>query len=169
MTEQTPPHVHGDMLRAAAARFPTGVAIVASLDQDEQPVGCTVSSFLSVSLDPPIVAVSMRTSSTTLQHIRAAQSFGVSVLSSEQRAVANQFASPDATHESRFSSVHWQPGWGDVPLLETSLSALACSVEKEVEAGDHVLILGRVHQVFVQGWGGPLVHHQGSLSTLRAV
>ena len=164
----TPEHVDSSMLRAAAAHFPTGVAVVSTVDENASPVGCTISSFLSVSLTPPIVAVSLRNNAATLSHIRDQHVFGISVLASGQQSVANLFASAQASHADRFSAVSWRTGGNGVPLIENGLSTLACTVNDVVHAGDHTLILGYVTDVYCQGWGGPLVHHRGAMSSLRA-
>lgn len=159
--------ISGQQLRAAASHFPTGVAIVTSLDQSGDPVGCTISSFLSVSLEPPIVAVSLQRSASTLNHIIGSQRFGISVLASRQRAIAQVFAHRDASHADRFSSVSWREGKTGVPILEDGLSSLECHVHEVVPAGDHYLILGSVQHLFAAGWGTPLVHHQGTMGSLN--
>lgn len=167
MTHTTKP-VDGATLRAAAAHFPTGVAIVTSRDESGDPVGCTISSFLSVSLEPPIVAISLRTVSNTPRHITTFGHFGISVLAARQHAVAHLFASGEVDYATRFAGTRWRPGHNDVPLLDTGLSTLSCSVRDVVTAGDHILVLGDVNDVFSQGWGGPLIHHQGAMGALRA-
>lgn len=154
-------------LRAAASHFPTGVAIVSSLDNKGAPIGCTVSSFLSVSLEPPIVAVSLRRESSTIEHLITHGAFGIGVLSSGQRGIAHVFASGEVSHEQRFAGVHWRAGATGVPMLENSLSSLECDVHDVVPAGDHYLVLGQVRSVFASGWGTPLVHHQGTMGSLH--
>lgn len=165
----SPTTADGKLLRAAAAHFPTGVAIVTTMDANADPVGCTVSSFLSVSLDPAIVAVSLRTGSQTASHIAAHGHFGINVLAARQHALAHLFASPEVDYRTRFAGTRWRTGHHNVPLIDTGLATMACTVREAVSAGDHVLFLGNVDDVFSQGWGGPLIHHQGSLGALRAV
>lgn len=159
--------ITGQQLRAAASHFPTGVAIVSTIDDKHQPIGCTVSSFLSVSLDPPIIAVSLGRATSTVEHLVAAGKFGVSVLSASQGGVAQVFASREVDHCERFSGIRWRPGESGVPLLENGLSSLECDVHNVVAAGDHNLVLGLVTSLFSAGWGSPLVHHQGTLGSLR--
>lgn len=159
--------ITGAALRAAASHFPTGVAIVSTLDPIGNPVGCTISSFLSVSLDPPIVAVSLSRQSSTAEQVIARGRFGISVLSSGQRGIAHVFASRDVDHRERFAGVHWRPATSGVPLLENALSSLDCDVQEVVAAGDHYLVLGAVTSLFAAGWGTPLVHHQGTMGSLH--
>ena len=159
--------ISGTELRAAASHFPTGVAIVSTLGHIGEPVGCTISSFLSVSLDPPIVAVSLSRTSSTAEQLIARGSFGISVLSSTQRGIAHVFASRDVGHDQRFAGVHWRPGTSGVPLLENALSSLDCDVQEVVAAGDHYVVLGAVTSLFAAGWGTPLVHHQGTMGSLH--
>ena len=163
----TPAAISGAELRAAASHFPTGVAIVSTLGHIGQPVGCTISSFLSVSLDPPIVAVSLSRRSSTAEQVIARGSFGISVLSSTQRGIAHVFASRDGDHDQRFAGVHWRAGSSGVPLLENALSSLDCDVQEVVAAGDHYLVLGAVTSLFAAGWGTPLVHHHGTMGSLH--
>lgn len=159
--------ITGHQLRAAASHFPTGVAIVSTIGTLGQPIGCTVSSFLSVSLDPPIIAVSLGESTSTVEHLVAAGKFGVSVLSASQGGVAQVFASRDVDHRERFAGVRWRPGRSGVPLLDNGLSSLECEIHEVVPAGDHHLVLGSVTSLFSSGWGSPLVHHQGTLGSLK--
>lgn len=162
-----PSSVTGTQLRAAASHFPTGVAIVSTLDERGEPVGCTISSFLSVSLEPPIVAVSLAQSTSTLAHLVANRQFGISVLSSSQGGVAEVFASREVDHAERFAGIRWRHGQTGVPVLDNGLSTIECDIHDIVPAGDHYLVLGRVVSLFASGWGSPLVHHQGTLSTIK--
>ncbi|MFA7267666.1 MAG: flavin reductase family protein [Candidatus Nanopelagicales bacterium] len=159
--------ISGAELRAAASHFPTGVAIVSTLSEIAEPVGCTISSFLSVSLAPPIVAVSLSRQSSTAAQVITRGNFGISVLSSTQRGIAHVFASRDVDHDQRFAGVHWRAGASGVPLLENALSSLDCDVQEVVPAGDHYLVLGAVTSLFAAGWGTPLVHHQGTMGSLH--
>lgn len=159
--------VTGNQLRAAASHFPTGVAIVSSVDNNNEPVGCTISSFLSASLEPPIVAVSLGQTTSTVSHLIAAGKFGISVLSSSQGGIAAVFADREVDHYERFAGVRWRPGRSGVPLLDNGLSSLECVVHDVIPTGDHLLILGHVQALFASGWGSPLVHHQGTLGSLK--
>lgn len=159
--------VTGHQLRAAASHFPTGVAIVSTLDERHEPVGCTISSFLSVSLEPPIVAVSLAETTSTLSHLVAKGKFGISVLSSSQGGIAEVFASREVDHAERFAGVRWRHGQTGVPVLDNGLSTIECEIHDVVAAGDHYLVLGRVAALFASGWGSPLVHHQGTLGTIK--
>jgi 3-hydroxy-9,10-secoandrosta-1,3,5(10)-triene-9,17-dione monooxygenase reductase component len=168
-TAPLPNEISPHALRAAVGHFPTGVAIVTTTDHDMSPVGCTVSSFLSVSLNPPIVAVSLAGCAATLTHITNRGKFAISVLAGSQHGIAHQFASRDVSHEQRFRAVRWRPGSLGMPLLENGLSTIECEVHEIVPAGDHHLVLGAVSSLYASGWGSPLVHHQGRLGALSAV
>jgi len=159
--------VTGSNLRAATAHFPTGVAVVSTTNPIDEPVGCTVSSFLPVSLEPPIIAVSLAHTSSTLSHLRGARRFAISVLSSQQSALAHIFADREVSHVDRFRSVHWHLGTTGVPVIATALSTLECEVHQIIGTGDHALVLGSVTSLFVSGQGAPLVHHQGSIKKLQ--
>jgi 3-hydroxy-9,10-secoandrosta-1,3,5(10)-triene-9,17-dione monooxygenase reductase component len=140
-------------LRHALGRFATGVAVMTTLDAAGRPVGLTANSFSAVSLDPPIVAWSLRAEARLLPVFHAAPAFAVNVLAAAQEHLSNRFASPA---EDRFAGVDWEAGAGGVPLLPGCLARFVCHTRERIPAGDHVLFLGTVAQ-FDHADGAPLV------------
>lgn len=118
----------------------------------------TVSAFFSVSLSPPLVGVCLDQRSATLPVILATRAFGVSVLSAEQWAVSERFASKADEH-LRFLGLRLAdvPG-ARSPLLEGAVMHLDCQLEATHEAGDHLLCVGRV-QLALSHPGEPLLFH----------
>jgi flavin reductase (DIM6/NTAB) family NADH-FMN oxidoreductase RutF/rhodanese-related sulfurtransferase len=154
-----------DDLGPALGGFASGVVVVSALDADGRPVGVAVRSFLSLSVESPRVAVALPSTSRTLQPLLARGRFGVSVLSAGQAPVARRFAS-GLPLEDRFESVPWSAGDAGVPLVDGSVSTLSCALEREVTAGDHVLVVGRVTSAHVDlADASPLLYHHGALST----
>jgi len=127
--------------RDALGLFPTGVAIVTTVDAQGQPAGITVNSFTSVSLDPPLILVSIARTSRSFDLFNAVGHFAVNLLREEQRHVSTAFASPTA---DRFGAVRHRSGHGNVPLIEAHLVAFECETYARYEGGDHVLLLGKV-------------------------
>ena len=127
--------------RDALGLFPTGVAIVTTVDAQGQPAGITVNSFTSVSLDPPLILVSIARTSRNFDLFNQVDHFAVNLLRDEQRQISTAFASPTA---DRFGSVRHRAGHGNVPLIEAPLVAFECEAWARHEAGDHVLLLGKV-------------------------
>ncbi|HEY3918183.1 MAG TPA: flavin reductase family protein [Stellaceae bacterium] len=127
--------------RDALGLFPTGVAIVTTVDAQGQPAGITVNSFTSVSLDPPLILVSVARTSRNFDLFNVVNHFAVNLLREEQRQISTAFASPTA---DRFGSVRHRPGHGNVPLIEAHLVAFECEAYARHDGGDHVLLLGKV-------------------------
>lgn len=146
-------------------RFTTGLTVVAGMDGGE-PVGFTCQSFVSVSLEPPYVAVAPAKASTSWPRIARAGSFCVSILSHGQEDVSNGFARPGG---SKFDGVEWTPApVSGSPRITGSLAWVDCSVALVHDAGDHELILGRVNALG-HGEGTPLLYYRSRFATLTDI
>ena len=128
-------------LRGALGRYTTGVTITTCLAASGEPVGLTVNSFSSVSLDPPLVLWSLRAASPALAAFGQATHFAVNVLTEEQVELSRRFASP--VHD-RFAGTAWSAGLGGAPILPGCCAVFQCATERAVPLGDHVLYVGRV-------------------------
>jgi flavin reductase (DIM6/NTAB) family NADH-FMN oxidoreductase RutF len=117
----------------------TAVSVVTTMD-GERPHGTTVSAFTSLSMDPPMVLVSLAQDSDLLALIRASGHFGVNVLEVTQGAIAERFAHKG---NAKFDGVSWCLSHG-MPRLAGGAGWLACAVERLVEGGDHIIVLGVV-------------------------
>jgi flavin reductase (DIM6/NTAB) family NADH-FMN oxidoreductase RutF len=143
-----------DMRRVLSA-FPTGVTAVAALVRG-QPIGITANSFTSVSLEPPIVLICVAHTSTTWPTLRRAARLGISVLGAHQE---RQGRALSARGTDRFASVQWQVTDGGAVLLEGASAWLDCSIERQIPAGDHDIVLLRVHALDADVSVPPLVFH----------
>jgi flavin reductase (DIM6/NTAB) family NADH-FMN oxidoreductase RutF len=150
--------VTADEFRAALARWASGVAIVTAAAGDRVH-GMTVSSFSSVSLDPPLVLVCADKSSITLELLDAGRVFAVNVLAADQQGLSNRFASKKDEHR-RFEGVAWRRGATGAPLLDGTVASLDCRVVAAHDAGDHVIYVGQVESAEVHA-GEPLLYHAG--------
>ncbi len=151
--------------RSLMGRFTTGVAVVATSTRDGEPVGLTVNSLTSVSLDPLLLLVSLDRLSATLGMIRERGGFAVSILPAEALDLALRVATDHP--ETRFEGVELRRSPGGHPVLPDALAWAECETWKEVEAGDHVLLLGRVTHGREGGEGDPLVFFRGRYGTFR--
>jgi flavin reductase (DIM6/NTAB) family NADH-FMN oxidoreductase RutF len=142
-------------LRNAFGCFPTGVTAICAMI-DGEPVGMAASSFVSVSLDPPLVLVCIQNSSTTWKKLRSASRIGVSVLGEGHDRACSQLA---AKSGDRFESLEWFTTEDGAVLLEGSAVSLDCSVAEEIAAGDHRLVLLRIEKLAFQPAVNPLVFH----------
>jgi 3-hydroxy-9,10-secoandrosta-1,3,5(10)-triene-9,17-dione monooxygenase reductase component len=148
-------------LRRVFGVFPSGVTAVAAL-LEGIPVGLTASSFTSVSLDPPLVLFCAAKTSTTWPRIRNAGHFTVNVLDEHQEDISRLFATKGA---DRFGQIEWQAGKRG-PILDDVHAYLDCTIEDEHDAGDHVIVVGRVQELGLTADAGPLLFYQGRYGRL---
>jgi flavin reductase (DIM6/NTAB) family NADH-FMN oxidoreductase RutF len=146
-------------LRGAAACFPTGVALVTA------PGGhaLVIDSFVSVSLDPPLVALSVSRSSLTWSRIRATGRFAVNVLGRQHADGIRERAKPGA---DRLARLDVEVATNGVPVVRDALAVLFCTLEREHVTGDHTLPIGRVTAVRHGPKAPPLVFFGGGFSTV---
>ena len=145
-------------LRRTLGMFATGVTVVTAL-KDDQVHGMTANAFMSVSLEPPLVLISVdrRTKMCALLH--EGMHYGVSVLCESQAALSDRFAGRSAEEEPRFLVVK------ETPLVGGALAHFVARVEKSYWGGDHSLFLGRVEYAR-QNEGTPLLFHGGRYEKL---
>jgi flavin reductase (DIM6/NTAB) family NADH-FMN oxidoreductase RutF len=152
--------------RTVLGHYPTGVTIVTGLS-DGAPMGLTIGSFTSVSLDPPLVGFLPQTTSTTWAAMAEHGAFCVNVLSGEQGDLCWKFAKSDLD-TGRFDGVAWHPGPTGSPIIDESLSWIDCTVESVVTMGDHYFVLGRVVALdAATDAPAPLLFNRGSLGTFH--
>lgn len=146
--------------RELCGRFATGVAVITVAGPDG-PYGMTVNSFTSVSLDPPLVSVNIDRRSAFHPRIAAAASFTVNVLSTEQEALSRRFAEPG---RNRFDGVGYRRADSGGIVLDGCIAAIDCTVTERFEAGDHTIVIGRVHGGENRE-GRPLLYFRGGYLT----
>jgi flavin reductase (DIM6/NTAB) family NADH-FMN oxidoreductase RutF len=151
------PDAVGDELRSLLRGFPAGVAVL-TVDADGERLGLTVGTALSLSLEPPLVGVSVSRQSAMHELLRAAGGFGLSLLAGDQEAVAQHFARgiPPLAH---WHGIDWHDG-AIAPLLDGALGWIEARVVDEHETGDHTLFVGGVVSVEA-GRSGPALVHVG--------
>jgi flavin reductase (DIM6/NTAB) family NADH-FMN oxidoreductase RutF len=128
-------------LRDAFGAFATGVTVVTAVADDGTPIGFTANSFTSVSLDPPLLLVCVARTSRCFGAMTRAKGFAVNILADFQKDVSNTFA---RLAEDRFATVEWTKGPFGSPVIAGVAAWFDCRLEKIIEAGDHVILLGRV-------------------------
>ncbi len=127
--------------RDALGSYPTGVTVITARGEDGQPVGMTVNSFASVSLDPPLVLWSIDNNSAFFDVFMHAKHFAVHILRSDQQKLSHDFSNEDSDH---FSAVGHDTGIEELPLLKSYSALFQCEVSNRHSEGDHVILLGRV-------------------------
>jgi flavin reductase (DIM6/NTAB) family NADH-FMN oxidoreductase RutF len=155
--------VSSEAFRRALREWASGVTIVTSRAGDVVH-GMTVSSFTSVSLEPPLVLVCADKSSNTLGVIAQSGVFAAHVLAAGQEALANRFAAK-VDEDRRFEGIAWKSGATGAPILPGAVVVLDCRVVASHDAGDHVIYVGRVEDL-IAGQGEPLIYHRGAYRAL---
>jgi flavin reductase (DIM6/NTAB) family NADH-FMN oxidoreductase RutF len=147
--------------RSALGRFATGVTVITTeACDDHRPIGLTISSFNSVSLDPPLVLWSLSCAASSLPHFQAAKRYVVHVLSAQQLGLAKRFARGPQAERFRGVQTTLAPN-GTLMLDEPDCSAwFECYNLDQVQAGDHIIFIGQVERCR-RGFGQPLVYHAG--------
>ncbi|OWY10306.1 flavin reductase [Thioclava sp. NG1] len=142
-------------LRDCCGRFATGVTVVTTRTP-EGDHGMTISAFMSVSLEPPLVCISVGRRARMLPKLRASGRYAVNILTEDMRAHALHFAGrPDASLSDLFEDRH------SLPVLRGAAAVLVTEVTETVEAGDHVLLIGEVRHLEHEPVARPLLHHAG--------
>ena len=155
--------VSSELFRQACGRFPSGITIATLTDSSGVPHGLTVSSFTSLSLEPPLVLICLGHAVTMIDCFRAARHFGLSILAEDQQAISERFA---RRGQDRFDGLRWHAGQFNVPLIDGALATMECAAEERIRAGDHDILIGRMLRAHVRE-GKPLVHWAGEYRRLE--
>jgi flavin reductase (DIM6/NTAB) family NADH-FMN oxidoreductase RutF/DNA-binding IclR family transcriptional regulator len=151
--------------RQVLGQFPTGVVVVTALDSGGDPLGMTVGSFTSVSLDPPLVAFLPATTSSSWKALRESGSkFCVNVLGSEQELVCRQVA---MRKSNKFEGVSLMRSPQGNPVIEGALAYIDCDTENIYDAGDHQIVIGRVRELDLVSPATPLLFFRGGYGSFK--
>lgn len=152
-------------LRRAVARFAAGVTIVGALDDAGQPRGMTVSAFLFISFDPPLILVSLANGVPTVASVLARSAFGVSILGVDQQRLSDRFAGDE---EGRFEHVPYDAGRDGAVTIQGAIGTLECSLERQMDLGDHTVLVGEVRAATFRE-GRPLLYYRGKYGSFHSV
>ena len=145
--------------RNAMGNFCTGI-VVASGSVDGTPVGFAAQSFVSLSLDPPLVALCPGKNSSSWPKIRDSGSFCINILGADQKPVCDAMATSGG---DKFAQIQWQPGVTGSPVIGGVLGYVDCDLEAEHDAGDHTIAVGRVRDFkILDEQRGPLLFFRGA-------
>ncbi|MGO1117591.1 flavin reductase family protein [Rhodovibrionaceae bacterium A322] len=149
---------NSDDLKKALGAFSTGVAVVTTRSAEGEPIGITVNSFNSVSLDPPLVLFSLARKAFSLPSFIHHRHFAVHVLQKNQKHLSQRFAMPGG---DKWTGLSYETTETDCPLLPGCASVFDCRLDQEVIGGDHLVLMGRVLALYNSDDADPLVYHQG--------
>lgn len=150
-----------NLFKEAMSNYPTGVNVVTSIDENDKPIGLTVNSFASVSLDPLLISWSIDNTVSTFDKFMKTDQFAVNILAHNQADIASIFA---GSEEGRFAKCDWDLSEQRLPLISDVMASLQCKVFKRIEAGDHVILIGEVFNISVQD-EAPLLYHKRKLGS----
>lgn len=145
-------------LRDAFGCFATGVTIVTAAAADGTPVGLTVSSFSSVSLEPPLLLVCPARDAGSTALLEKATRFAVNVLGSEDKDVSTLFATKGA---DRFEAGDWATTESGLPVLERALATFECTRHAVHDGGDHLILIGKIIHARYHSGDDPLLYYRG--------
>jgi len=152
--------IDGARFRSVLGRFATGVVAITAIETGTgRPTGLAANSFTSVSLDPPLVAFCVAHASTTWPSLRGADRLCINILSEPQLEVSKRLALKGG---DKFAGIGWTESPNGSPLIDGALAWIECSVEQEHVAGDHVIVVARVHDLDKYHEGDPLIFYKGT-------
>lgn len=154
----TGPAIDPRRFRGVLGNFPTGVAVISAIDDSGQPTGMAIGSFVSVSLDPPLIGFYPTKESRSFARMRTAKSFCVNVIGAHQEDLCRAFA---GTAPDKFAGIDWEPAPSGAPRLPGVAAWIDCDFESITPAGDHFHVLGRVRELDAAEATLPLVFFQG--------
>ena len=143
--------------RTVLGHFATGVAVVTAMD-GQDPVGMACNSFTSVSLDPALVLFCAAKSSTTWPRLRTSGKWAANILEEDDEQICRLFAEKGI---DRFAHIAYSSGRSGSPILRDALAFVDCETVDEHEAGDHLIVVGRVLELGYASEGKPLLFYRG--------
>jgi flavin reductase (DIM6/NTAB) family NADH-FMN oxidoreductase RutF len=156
-----------DAFRSAMRNYASGVCVVACDTQGKR-CGMTVSSFSSVSADPPMILVCINSSAGCHDSIVSADKFSVNILSEAHAELARTFAGATELHgDEKFGVGEWLSSPDSVPVLSDALQTLVCVPANRQRAGSHTVLIGRVVSTDAPRLGAPLVSFDGDLHSME--
>lgn len=149
--------------KRALSKYATGVTVVTAVDDSERPYGLAVNSFVSGSMEPPLVLWCLRRASSLFDKFTSASKFGVNILAAHQLELARKFS---AKVDDRFAGVPYEFGAHGCPILPGVAATLECDTFAQYIAGDHLIFIGEVRTCSDTG-ATPLIFHSKGYWTAK--
>jgi 3-hydroxy-9,10-secoandrosta-1,3,5(10)-triene-9,17-dione monooxygenase reductase component len=151
--------------RKIMGTFATGITVVTTMHKSA-PVGITVNSFTSVSLDPPLVLWCLANDADSYDIFANCKNFAVHILHEEQEEISQIFSTKNS---SKFENLQWETGEFGAPILKDCASCFQCETEIGYSGGDHIILLGRVKAIENNTEKHPLVYHNSNYHALKLI
>jgi flavin reductase (DIM6/NTAB) family NADH-FMN oxidoreductase RutF len=149
-------------LRRVMGHFATGVTIITTKDKEGSPNGLTANAFMSLSLDPPLVLISVDKSAQCYHCFESMNGFTVNFLSEEQENISRRFATKGI---DKFAGLQWREGTNGAAILHAALGYVECRIRQCHDGGDHTIVVGEVVAAHASG-GQPLIFFKGKYQRL---
>lgn len=149
--------------RDALGRFASGVCVVTALTQTGRAIGVTISSFCSLSLEPPLVLFCLGKSTSNIKSYINGNYFVVNILSSHQNNISETFASK---RKNKFEGISFDILESGCPILSDCLANLECTLNSRHDGGDHFILIGQVYRLRVSPGGTPLLRFRAKYVSL---
>jgi len=144
-------------LRRVMGHFATGVTVITTISKQGAPFGLTANAFMSVSLEPPLLLISVDRKAESFPHFEESKVFTVNILRDDQESLSRKFA---VSGGNKFEGVAYHVGGNGVPILEGTLAHVECRVYAAHDGGDHILYLGEIQEAETRE-GKPLLFYRG--------
>ncbi len=152
------------LFRDVMGSFATGVTVVTSTSQKGEPLGITVNSFSSVSLEPPLVLFCLGYDGNHCREFQESESYAIHILADDQGDICGRFASP---MDNRFNGIdHTKAGEESAPVIPGCAAVIECQQHQLIEAGDHLIFLCAVTNLQVDMEKKPLLYYRGGFPLL---
>lgn len=157
------PELDPRMFRQALGQFATGVAVITAQAENGSAIGLTMSSFNSVSVDPPLILFSMDRKAFSLAAMTEAAGYAVNILGRDQERLSDQFA---RSLSDKWTAVEHRLGHAAAPLIAGALAHFECEPYAQYDGGDHVIFVGRVLRFSAYPTNEPLIFFRGAYRSL---
>ena len=152
------------LFRDSMGRFATGVTVMTTRGEGIAPMGMTVNSFSSLSLEPPLVMWNIQRQSECLPAFARAPGFAANILGCDQEAISRRFAQQG---DHSLDPLEYRIGRSGQPVLKGCLASFECQLWRRYEGGDHIIIIGRVIEMEARPTGKPLLFYSGQYHEIR--
>lgn len=149
-------------LRRVMGHFATGVTVITTKDADGNPNGLTANAFMSLSLDPPLVVISVDRGATCYACFELQNGFTVNFLSEGQEDISRRFATKGI---DKFADLKWHPGSNGAAIIDGAMGYVECKIAECHEGGDHTIVVGEIINVHASG-DRPLLFFKGKYQRL---
>ena len=150
--------------RNALGAFPTGVCVVTAHTPDGEDIGMTMSSFNSLSLEPPLVLFSIGRQSHSLAQWRQAEGYAINVLADNQKDISGRFARPLS---NKWAALDFDRGYAGAPLLRGVIARFECRSRASHDGGDHVLFVAEVLRFRIFENRAALLSYKGNYGSVK--